>query len=83
MCLGIPGRVIDIYDAGGLRMGVVDFGGVTREACLAYLPDIVVGDYTVIHVGFAITRLDEEQAQDSLSAYHEIAEAVIEEDKAW
>ena len=76
MCLGIPGRVVEIHDAGGIKMGKVDFGDVSREACLAYLPDICVGDFTVIHVGFAIMRLDEEQARDSLAAYREIADAV-------
>ncbi len=74
MCLGVPGRIIEIYEAGGLRMGKVDFGGVVREACLAYVPELQVGDYTVIHVGFAISRLSEEEAQDSLAALRELAD---------
>ena len=72
MCLGVPGKIVEIYDAGGLRMGKVDFGGVYREACLAYVPEAQVGDYTVIHVGFAINRLDEEEAKESLSLLKEI-----------
>ena len=72
MCLGVPGKVIEIYEAGGLKMGKVDFGGVTREACLAYVPDIQVGEYTIIHVGFAINRLDEAEAQESLALLHVI-----------
>lgn len=72
MCLGVPGKIIETYDAGGLPMGKVDFGGVTREACLAYVPDAQVGDYTVIHVGFAISRLSEEEAQSSLEALREL-----------
>ncbi len=72
MCLAVPGKIVEIYEVGGLKMGKVDFGGVYREACLAYVPDAQVGDYTVIHVGFAINRLNEEEAQDSLSLLQEI-----------
>ncbi len=66
MCLGIPGKVIEIYEANGLKMGKVDFGGVVKEACLAYVPEITVGEYTIIHVGFAISQIDEEEAQATL-----------------
>ncbi|MBI4790614.1 MAG: HypC/HybG/HupF family hydrogenase formation chaperone [Chloroflexi bacterium] len=72
MCLGVPGKIVETYDAGGLKMGKVDFGGVTREACLEYLPDAQIGDYTVIHVGFAITRLTEREAQETLAALQEL-----------
>ena len=72
MCLAVPGKIIEIYQAGGLKMGKVDFGGVYREACLEYVPDAQVGDYTVIHVGFAISRLSEAEAQESLAALQEI-----------
>ena len=72
MCLGVPGKIVEIYQAGGLKMGKVDFGGVYREACLEYVPDAQVGDYTVIHVGFAINRLNEEEAQESLALLQEI-----------
>ncbi len=73
MCLGVPGKIIETYEAGGLRMGKVDFGGVTREACLAYVPEAQIGDYTVIHVGFAISRLSEEEAQATLETLREMA----------
>ncbi len=66
MCLGIPGRVTAIADDAGLRTGVVDFGGVRREVCLAYVPETDVGDYVVVHVGFAISRLDEAEALRTL-----------------
>lgn len=72
MCLGVPGKVIEIYEANGTRMGKVDFGGVSKEVCLAYVPEVEVGDYTIIHVGFAITRLDEASAQESLALFREM-----------
>ena len=73
MCLGIPGKVIEIYEAGGIRMGKVDFGGgVIREACLEYVPEVQVGDYTIIHVGFAINRIDEEEARRTLETLAEM-----------
>lgn len=67
MCLGIPGRIVEVYESSGLRMGVIDFGGVRREACLAYVPEAEVGDYAVIHVGFAISRLSEREAGETLA----------------
>ena len=73
MCLGIPGKIVNIYETNGLRMGKIDFGGVTREACLAYVPEAQVGEYTVIHVGFAISQLSEEEAQETLALIREIA----------
>jgi len=72
MCLGIPGKVIEIYEVNGMKMGKVDFGGVVKEACLAYLPDLKVGDYTIIHVGFGISQLDEEEAQQTLALLREM-----------
>ena len=74
MCLGVPGKVIEIYDIEGLKMGKIDFGGVVREACLAYVPEIEVGDYTVIHVGFAISPLSEEEAMATLEILQELAD---------
>jgi hydrogenase expression/formation protein HypC len=62
MCLGIPGKVIEIQTDGPLRMGKIDFGGVRKEACLEYLPNVGLGDYVIVHVGFAISKLDEEEA---------------------
>ncbi len=72
MCLGVPGKIIEKYQVGELPMGKVDFGGVIREACLAYVPDAEIGDYTVIHVGFAISRLSEQEAMESLETLREI-----------
>ncbi len=72
MCLGIPGKVVEIYETGGTRMGKVDFSGIQKEVCLAYLPEIEVGDYTIIHVGFAITKLDEESALETLALFEEM-----------
>lgn len=66
MCLGIPGRVTGIRDEAGLPMGKVDFGGVRKDACLAYLPDTAIGDYVIVHVGFAISRVDEAEALRTL-----------------
>jgi hydrogenase expression/formation protein HypC len=66
MCLGIPGRVVEIRDDGGLPMGKVDFGGVRKDACLAYIPEVQLGDYVIIHVGFAISRVDEDEALRTL-----------------
>jgi len=72
MCLGIPGKVIDVYELDGLQMGRIDFGGVIKEACLTYVPDIQAGEYTIIHVGFAINRLDEAEAQRTLELLAEM-----------
>ena len=66
MCLGIPGKVIDIWEEAGTRMSTVEFGGTTKTVCLAYLPDMAVGEYTIVHAGFAITRLDEASAHETL-----------------
>ena len=62
MCLGIPGKVLESFDVNGLRMAKVQFGGIVREACLEYTPEAAVGDYVIVHVGFAISRVDEEEA---------------------
>src|SRR4051794_38023899 len=62
MCLAIPGKVVDAFDKGGMRMAKVQFGGIMREACLEYLPDTKVGEYVLVHVGFAISKVDEEEA---------------------
>ncbi len=65
MCLGIPGKVVDVGDdSSGLLMGKVSFGGLSKEVCLAYTPDVRVGDYVLIHVGFAISKIDEDHANE-------------------
>lgn len=74
MCLGIPGRIVDIRGDRGLPMGTVDFGGVRREVCLAYVADEVKpGDYVVVHVGFAITRVDEAEATRTYEMLREMS----------
>ncbi len=73
MCLGVPGKIVEIYESGDLRMGKIDFGGVTREACLDFVPEAQLGDYTVIHVGFAISLLSEQEAQETLDLLREIS----------
>jgi hydrogenase expression/formation protein HypC len=72
MCLGIPGKVIDIWDESGTRMSTVDFGGTTKTVCLAYLPDMSVGEYAIVHAGFAITRLDEDSANATLKMFGDL-----------
>jgi hydrogenase expression/formation protein HypC len=66
VCLGVPGRVDTVWEVHGMRMATVDFGGIRKEVCLAYVPDVDVGDYTIVHVGFALTRLDEASALETL-----------------
>ena len=74
MCLGIPGRIVERRDDAGLPMGVVDFGGVRREVCLAYVDrDVSVGDYVVVHVGFAIAVVDEAEAHRTFEALRELS----------
>lgn len=72
MCLGVPGRIEEVWDSRGTRMARVDFGGVTKDVCLAYLPDLAVGDYTIVHVGFAISQVDEASAKETLRLFQEI-----------
>ncbi|MHB9863976.1 HypC/HybG/HupF family hydrogenase formation chaperone [Streptomyces sp. YIM S03343] len=72
MCLAVPGRVLDINDRDGTRMATVDFGGVVKEVCLEYLPELKVGEYAIVHVGFALQRLDEESARHTLELFSEL-----------
>jgi hydrogenase expression/formation protein HypC len=73
MCLGIPGKIIEVYQSGSLMMGKIDYGGIFKEACLAYVPEAQVGDYVLVHAGFAISRMMEEDAQETLKLLGEIA----------
>jgi hydrogenase expression/formation protein HypC len=66
MCLGVPGRITRVQQNDLMRMGKVDFGGVTREVSLAYVPEAEIGDYVIVHAGFAISRLDEAEAEETL-----------------
>lgn len=74
MCLGIPGKITEIYEQNGLQMGRIDFGGVVREACLQYVPEAKIGDYTLIHVGFALNIISEEDAMETLELLRSIGE---------
>jgi len=78
MCLAIPGKVESVADEGPVRMGKVNFGGIVKEVCLAYLPDLQVGDYTIVHVGFAISKVDEASAQQTLQTFRDMG--VLEEE---
>ena len=73
MCLSIPGKITDIYEDGSLKMGKVDFGGVLKEVCLDYVPEAQTGQYVLIHVGFAISVLDEDEALETLGVLREMA----------
>jgi hydrogenase expression/formation protein HypC len=72
MCLAIPGKVVETYEQGGMHMARVQFGGVVREACLEYVPETQVGEYVLVHVGFAISRVDEEEAHRTYEALAEL-----------
>jgi hydrogenase expression/formation protein HypC len=78
MCLAIPGQVTEIYEGNGILMGKVNFGGITKQVCLAYVPEIAVGDYTIVHVGFALNRIDEESARTTLKMFEDLG--VLEEE---
>ncbi|MCP3903106.1 MAG: HypC/HybG/HupF family hydrogenase formation chaperone [Planctomycetes bacterium] len=73
MCLGIPGRITELRD-GPILMGMVDFDGVEREVCLACEPEAAVGDYVLVHVGFAISCIDEAEAHRTLAALRELGD---------
>ena len=79
MCLAIPGRLIETYDEHGLKMGRVDYSGTVNTACLEYVPDATIGQYVLVHAGFAINVLDEEEAAKTLALWDEIVEAAAAE----
>lgn len=77
MCLAVPGRVTGRVTRDGTLMGEVDFGGVRREVCLEYVPDVQVDEYVIVHVGFAIQRLDEQSARETLAIFEQLG--ILEE----
>jgi len=81
MCLAVPGQVENIFDEGGTRMGRVNFGGVVKNVCLTFVPAIEVRDYVIVHVGFAISKIDEKSARESLQSFAELGllEAELDE----
>ncbi len=83
MCLAVPGKVVSIDDSAEPRTGLVDFGGVRKQACLEYVPEVRVGEYVIVHVGFALQRLDEESALASLKLFEELGLPEEEFGDAW
>lgn len=78
MCLGIPGQIVEAEESGLMRMAKVDFGGITREVCLAYVPEADVDDYVIVHAGFAISQVDESEALETLDLL--VESGILEED---
>jgi hydrogenase expression/formation protein HypC len=74
MCLGIPGEVVDVRDDAGLRIGTVRFAGITRDVCLDYVPDAAVGEYVLVHVGFAISKINPEEAARTYRVLEELGQ---------
>ena len=76
MCLAVPGKVVNIYDDNGIRMGDVDFGGICKSICLAYIPNVQVNEYVLVHAGFALHQIDEEEVR----TFHQLWQQVLEAD---
>ena len=74
MCLAIPGEILEVYEENGLRMGRIDFSGTVNRTCLEYVPEAAVGQYVIVHAGFAISVLNEEEARESLEAWEQFSE---------
>lgn len=72
MCLAVPGKLIEVIDTPSARLGKVDFGGVIREVCLEAVPEVEIGQYVIVHAGFALNTLSEEEAQATLDAFREL-----------
>jgi hydrogenase expression/formation protein HypC len=79
MCLAIPGKVISIDSSGSLKMGKVNFGGIQKDVCLEWLPDVTVGQYVIVHVGFAISAMDEEEAMKTLDILRQMDSSAFDE----
>jgi hydrogenase expression/formation protein HypC len=83
MCLAVPGEVLEIEERDGTLFAMVDFGGVSKEVCLEYVPDLQVGEYTIVHVGFALQRLDEQSALETLELFRQMGELNAEFGDHW
>jgi hydrogenase expression/formation protein HypC len=83
MCLAVPGKVTEIWERDATRMAKVDFGGIQKEVCLEFVPDLEVGEYTIVHVGFALQRLDEKSAMETLDLFKQLGELDMEFGDAW
>ena len=80
MCLAIPGKVLDIFDENGLTMGRMDFGGIIKSACLEYVPEIQVGQYALVHAGFAIGIVDEQEAAETAALWEKMSAADLSDE---
>ncbi len=80
MCLGIPGKVVEIFERNELPMAKVEYGGIVKEACLSYTPEAAVGDYVLVHVGFAISCIDEAEANETMEFIKEIEEQMTNDE---
>ncbi len=80
MCLGIPGKILSIYEDHGTKMAKIDFGGVTREACIEVIPEAEPGNWTIVHAGFALNLLSEEEAQETLQILQEMSDLADQAD---
>lgn len=78
MCLAVPGQIVEINQEEPVRMATVDFDGIHKEICLAYLPDLEIGDYAIVHVGFAIAKVDEAAARETLQMFRDLG--ILEEE---
>lgn len=78
MCLAVPGKITEVYEKDDIVMGKIDFDGITKEICLSYVPDIKIGEYALVHVGFAMQKLDEKSALETLQMFRELG--VLEEE---
>lgn len=83
MCLAVPGRVLAVDEGSDPLTGLIDFGGVRKRACLEYVPEVRAGEYVIVHVGFALQRLDEESAKASLRLFEELGLLEEEFGDAW
>ena len=79
MCLAIPGKVLELSDASGILMGKIDYAGTTKEACLAYVPEVKVGQYVIVHAGFALNIIDEAEAKKTFELWDEMTAKAAEE----
>lgn len=78
MCLGIPGKIVEIFESNELKMAKIDFGGAIRDGCLEYVPEAEVGNYVIVHVGFAISIVSEQEAEETLRMIREINDLDVE-----
>lgn len=83
MCLAVPGKVTDLWTKDGTAMAKVDFGGIVKDVCVSFVPDLAIGEYTIVHVGFALQRLDERSALETLANFQRMGELDLEFGDAW